>query len=532
MAKLIVSNFSGEMPRVAPTLLRDNFATVARNVELRRGRIEPCRVPLSLNQTLRSNSQTIFHFNKTALQGQGFWFEFASDVDVVRGQIVGDTDLTTMYTGDGVPKITTAALAQQGVGPYPAVAHDLGLPAPPAPTVTGSEGELPEGGQKISTAYRLTWVNHLAQEGPPSAPSQVVERWDGAPVTLGNLALPSGNFQVLSKRLYRVEYTGSYQFVAELPATQLDYVDAVASKALGEPVPSVGWIAPSPNMVGLTELPNGGMMGWFGNTLAFSEPYQVHAWPLGYQLALGAEIVGAAVTTTGILITTEAEPYLIVGSHPSSMRQIKLDVVQACVAKRSVVDMGSFALYASADGLVAGGGAEPQLISESMILPSQWRAMFKPASIHAYRYEGRYLAFYDNGQERGGFSFHPQDGFRFFDAYCDCAYLDRETGRLYVQHEGELKAWDEGEPAAYVWQSKTWETPVAGTLSAAKVTAEHYPVEFELFADGEMIKHKHVLANKAFRLPDAARYRLMHWRVRGQGAISHVQLASSMSEIS
>lgn len=531
MAKISVYNFSGEMPRVEPRLLNDSYATVARNVELRRGQIAPARGLLDLSIPLLLNTETIYQYNKEANGGAGFWFQFATDVDVVRGPIAGDTLLRTYWTGDGVPQFSVSTLAQQGGGPYPGASYDLGLPAPASLTATGPVGSPPEGGQEVRTAYVMTFVSEFGEEGPPSLPTVAVTRWDGTTVALSNLDIPSGNFNVVAKRLYRVELTGNYQFVAEVLASATTFDDSIASEELGEIVPSTGWIAPDPNMVGLTELPNGILMGWFGNTLAFCEPYQPHAWPTRYQLALDDNIVGAAVSSAGIVVVTTGKPYLVTGVDPASMSQIKLDVVQACVSKRSVVDMGEYILYASSDGIVAAGGASAELITEPMFLPAQWRSQIQPESIHAYRYDDRYLAFYDNGATKGAFSFHPSDGFRFFDEYADAGYVDTESGRLYVKQGAALKAWDEGTPIAYTWRSKVWQTPDNESITVCKVDSDSYPLTFDFYTDEVLVKSKTVVNNKAFRLPAKSRYRDIQFEVTGTAPINTIQLATEMSEV-
>lgn len=531
MAKVDLFNFNGEMPRVESRLLDDKYSTKALNCELRNGQIRPSKLPLDLSVTLLSSTKTIFHYNKEANAGAGFWFQFDGRVDVVRSAIARDDYLRTYIFGDGAPKITTMTLAQSGVGPYPAATWDLGIPAPGTFTATGPTGSVPDGGQEIETQYVITWISEIGEEGPPSDPTSIVTRWDSGTVELAGIPVPSGNFNIISKRIYRSEISGSYQIVADIPAAQTTYSDNNDSNQLGDVLPSTDWLAPEPTMTGAVQLPNGSVMGWYGNTLAFSEPYRPHAWPVGYELALDYEIVGAAVSAAGIIVVTKGKPYVVDGAHPSSMSQAKLDVVQACVSKTSVVDMGDFIIYASAEGLVAAGGTAAQLMTEAHITPDQWRARVKPESIHAYRYDDRYLAFYDTGTEQGAFTFSPQEGFRFFDDYADCGYVDEETGRLYVKQGTNLTAWNEGADATYEWQSKLWPMPVTEAFVCAKVDADSYPVTFKYFADGAELKSKAVASNKIFNLPARSRNRTAQCSVTGSAAINNIQMATSKSEI-
>lgn len=474
---------------------------------------------------MQASTKTIYWFNRDA--DGGYWFEWDSDVDVVRGPIVNDTNLRTYFTGDGAPKLTTASLGQSGGGPYPGASRSLGIPAPTAPTAAGPSGSPPSGAQTISTAYVVTFVSEFGEEGPTSPASNVIDRWDGGTVTLSSIPVPSGAFVAPTKRIYRIELNNVFQFVAEIPAATTTYSDTVKSESLGDPVPSEEWVAPHEDMVGLTALPNGVLMGWWGNTLAFSEAYQPHAWPIRYRLALDYDIVGAAVSAYGVVVVTKGMPYLIAGSSPASMSQTKLDVIQACLSKRSVVDMGNYVVYASADGLVAVGGTETHLITESHITPEQWRTAFDPQSIHAYRWDDRYLGFYSGGS----FSFHPQEGFRVFTQQCDCAFLDDQTGDLYIKQGTNLRKWGQGEPSLYTWRSKVFSVAPGHVFSACKVDAVNYPVTLKFYTDGALRKTKSVSSPHAFRLPTRERYREMEIELTGTAAVNAVQIANTMSEV-
>lgn len=529
--KITIGPFNGIMPRISPKLLENSFSQVATNCYLHSGRLEPVRAPQNVGVLLNSDAKSIYWFNRDANDGNGYWFQWNADVNVVRGPIANDTNLRTYFTGAGAPRFTTATLGQSGSGPYPGASRALGLPAPTAFTATGSAGAAPAGGQVISTAYVMTYVSDLGEEGPPSTPTNIVERWDGGTVALSSLPLASGDFIISQKRIYRAELNGVFQFVSAVAAGVTTFVDDIPSANLGEPVPSTNWDAPNSAMIGLTALPNGILMGWWGNTLAFSEAYYPHAWPIDYRLALDFDIVGAAVSAYGVVVVTKGSPYLIAGSSPDSMSQSKLDVALAGVSKRSVVDMGDYVVYASANGLVAVGGADARVISEQHITPEQFRSMFAPDSIHAYRWDDRYLAFYNNGITSGAFSFHPQEGFRLFTEYADCAFVDDQNGDLFIKQGDQLKLWNRGIPASYTWKSKLFTVPPGQIFTCCKIDAISYPVNFNFWADGSLVKSVSIDSQKAFRLPSLTRYQDCEIQVTGASIIDSIQLSTSMSEI-
>ncbi len=520
------------MPIRDPKSLPISYAQSALNVDIRRSRLDPFKAPLDLSIALVDSTETIYLFNPEANGGNGFWFQFNSDVNVVRGAIFDDTNLRTYYTGDGVPKFTTVAAGQSGGGPYPGAAFDLGLPIPADFSATGPGGSPPSGGQEVNASYVVTFVDQFGAEGPASNPTASIVRYDTGTVALSSLPVASGNFVVNTKRIYRSELTGVYQFVAEIPNANTTYDDSIDSNLLGESLTSATYNAPHADMVGLTALPNGIMMGWFGNQLCFSEPFLPHAWPIDYRISLDFDIVAAIPVPNGVLVCTTGKPYLVYGSTPQSMSQLSIDSPHTCVSKRSAVDMGEFAIYASSDGLVANGGARAApLITENIITPEQWRERVNPSSIHAYRFDDRYLAFYDNGVIQGSFTFHPEEGLNFYDEYCDCAYRDDRDGRLYIKQGTELLAWNEGTNKQLVWRSGILETTNGRTIKVAQVNADSYPLTLEYFVDGVSRKTKTVNNNKAFRLPDLRYKRDEVIEIRSTSPVSSVQLVSSMSEV-
>ena len=61
----------------------------------------------------------------------GFWFHWTTLVHAVKAAVGQDTTERTLYTGDGVPKITDSAIATAGGGfDYPNNSYILGVPAP------------------------------------------------------------------------------------------------------------------------------------------------------------------------------------------------------------------------------------------------------------------------------------------------------------------------------------------------------------------------------------------------------------------
>ena len=529
--------FRGELPILDPRLLPDNNAQMARNLDLKRGTLRPRKGTLlasSLPGTI--NPANLYHYDE-GNAGAGYWFSWSDtyDVDVARSPIASDPHARVYWTGEGAPKMSSIAQATSGLGPYPSVSYQLGVPAPDSPpTVAAPAGRSEVPSTAVEVTYLCTVVTTFGEEGPPTNPSSAILRWDdvdGAPdhgeveVTLP--AVPTANLDITGKRLYRVESGGQYQLVAEVGAGVTSYTDNVLSQSLGGVLTSLTWDGPDASMQGLTVLPNGIFAGFFDNTLCFCEPYRPHAWPVDYQLAFEDPIVGIAAISGGLVVATTGQPWLVTGSSPEAMAQMKLDVNQPCLAKRSMVDMGGYAIYAGYDGLVAVGGTEARVITADVMTREQWQAL-NPATIHGYRYDGMYLGFYDGGS----FSFTPGVGFEFFDTTADAGYYDVSDDILYLIQGTDIVQWEQGSDLTYTWRSRIHEVPPGATFTCAKVIAQSYPVTLNVYADGALIHTESVQSKNLFRLPPGFNdARELELEVQGTSTVSSLQMASSPGEL-
>lgn len=531
MASIMLRGFAGEAPRVAPRELAEQSAQVARNVDLSRGRLEAARTPLATALAVAAGSKSIFRYNKEANGGQGYWFSASDAVRFIPSPAAKDVWGRVYFAGGDMPRMTAIDVAQGPAGPYPLGSYALGIPAPgSAPTATGPGGTPPTGALKIAATYVVTFVSKYGEEGPPSSATALVDRWDGGAVSLTLLPVHSGANNITQKRIYRSEGGGSFLLVAQVANATTSYTDNVKTEDLGQLMESLEWDGPDPAMRGLVALPNGALAGHFDNVLCFSEMYLPHAWPVSYRISLAHKIVGLVVVSGGLVVVTEGRPYLVSGGTPESMQPVALDVPEACVSARGVVDMGEFALYPSANGLVAIGGPDAQVVTWDIITPEQWRAL-RPSSIHAYRVGNAYLGFYDTGMVKGGFEFSPEQGLRWFDFHAEGGMLDMEEGRLYLAGAtGAISVWGEGAQAAYTWRSKQFGVPSGRVFSALQVDAGAYPVTVRLYSDGVQFLERTVSGKAAVRIP-AKRGRVFEVEIAGTAPVDLVIVSTSMNEV-
>ncbi|MBW5800680.1 hypothetical protein [Halomonas elongata] len=546
MTIMYPGGFLGERPLLDPRLLPEKSAQVSRNIYRRRGTLKPERKPAHV-----SDVPQVFRpanlFRYTPGDGAAsFWLSWRRglDVDVARSPIANDQYERVYWTGDGPPKMGGIDVITQGDGPYPSSWYQLGVPAPEqAPEVREPNNRTPPDDGSVDwppatvveTAYVVTCVSNYGEESAPSMPSSLIERWDdesdvpsGGHVIVTLPPMPSSSNNIQSMRIYRTESGGMYQYVADVAAGTGTFEDDVSSAELGIALPSAEWDMPDPKMKGLTTLPNGILAGFFGNTVAFCEAYYPHAWPVSYQLAFDDPVVGLASTSAGLVVLTTGRPSLVTGSSPAAMSQMKLDVYQSCVSKRSIVEMGGYALYASPDGLIAVGGQQAEVVTKEVFSRDQWKAL-DPSSIHAYRYDGRYMAFHTNGC----MAFTPGEGIDRYDVKAEGGYYDSERDTLYLLQDGAVTAWGAGDLFSIRWRSPiTNYPPGRATLTCGRILAHGYPVKLCIYADGETVMDQAITGPDMFRLPAGYTF-AREWEVEvaGNNEVVSIQLAGSPGEL-
>ncbi|USE38672.1 hypothetical protein [Endozoicomonas sp. SCSIO W0465] len=300
----------------------------------------------------------------------------------------------------------------------------------------------------------------------------------------------------------------------------------------GDILETIGWVAPPNNLQGIVVLPGGVAVGFSGKELMFSEPYHLYAWPAAYRLTVEYEIQSLAVAANSVIITTDGYPYVAFGTEPSAMTMERLDTAHACISKRSMVDMGDMALYASPDGLVRVAGGRADLMTRNIINPEDWRQRFRPDTIHACFHDGRYFGFYGHAANGGGFIFSPDSGtFTELGTYADACYRDLQDDSLYLAIGDTIKAWDKGtELMPYRWRSKVFQGKPAAFTSARIMADSYTNLVFRVFRDEQQVLELPVTSDRGFRLP-AGRGSRWQFELAGTDTVTAVIVASSMAEL-
>ena len=389
MAGIKIELFNGRAPKLSGRLLPEDMAQTADNVKLESGQLRPWKDNQDQSKSFSTSTKSLFRYSST------HWFSSTSEADYVRSPIAEDPHGRVYWTGETYPKMANSSYAVSGDSTYPGASFRLGLvrPGKPTPAITGTAND---GAEEQNIAYVVTWVSTYGEESIPSVvtTADIVDYSAGQTRTITFPSQPTGSYATTSGkwRLYRTNVNGEFQHVIDAAFGTTTYVDAVSDSNLGELLQTTTWEAPPDEttadhpdgqMEGLVSLPNGILAGFSGQTVCLCEPFMPHAWPKEYQLTTKDDIVALCAVGSGLLVVTKNKPNLIAGSDPASMSMVEMDSNQSCVSKRSMVDMGDYAIYASPDGLVMAGAQGIRVATEDLITRDQWQALV-PSSIHGF----------------------------------------------------------------------------------------------------------------------------------------------------
>lgn len=482
MSGIPIRVFGGVKPQVDAHILPPQLAQSAQNCRIKSGTLSPWRAKLAINTPTKAGTKlSIYRLTNASVD---YWLSWTTDVDVVKSQLANDAFGRYYYTGDGEPRTMTAALVAAAGAPYPNTGSffTLGLPIPTTPTVGIAGGAS---ATTRTTAYYYTGVTAWGEESQPSLPVTATGKIDAVwTVAMPTVAQPGGGtYQLATKNLYRTVFasdgTSTILLVASgLALATASYADSALDSTLtgGTVLPSVGWLPPPTTLSGLCSLPNGSLAGFSGNTLYISVPYQPHAWPLANQYSVDFQIVGIKANGSTIAVCTTANPYTFTGINSSAMTPNKSKVIEPCLSKRSMVDVGWGVLYSSPNGLANAlddGTSGEQLATDGSILPKDWKDSYFPSTMLGAVYQEMYHGFFTTGGIVWGRE-SPTDGFRQSNDLPTAVWLDPLTGLFYIVVGGTIYQWDAdtNNQATLSWKSKIFVENKPLNYGAAQIDAD------------------------------------------------------------
>lgn len=544
-----ITTMHGEIPRDADGLLPQPNSTYAENCHFDCGVITPLKADVDAGVAFTFTPEVVFHYF------DGYWFAWDHDVDVIRSPIAQDPYNRIYYTDGDYPKLTSADIALVGDN-LPSAYFRLGVPAPE--TAIGISAVTPpddsEGNPVIdddptndeTRYYCETYVTAYGEEGPPGLASADVEiTAPGSSVTLSLAAPPSGNYNIIRRRIYRTVTTTSdaeFMEVVELDIAVTEYTDNLTSDELTATLETEDYLMPPDNMVGLCAMNNGISVGFAGNEIMFSIPYLPYAWPDAYKLSTNDAIVAIASVDTAVVAATEGTPVVFSGITPGNISDKPVQLNQACLSKRSMVSMLGFVLYAGPAGIIkitaAGAGS---VATANVMTREQWQG-FNPETLRAWSVGGNYIGLYDYDADGDGiydtvrgFIYDPNNNdIRRLTNTFDAAYADPQSDLLYICKGEELWVSQGSKtPLAMRWRSKIFHVPQGTSYSICRVMSPSViQVGIKFFIEGQLVCNlpPGSIVDNIFRLPVMAGSK---WQaeVYGYAQVDRITLAQCVKDL-
>jgi len=385
---------------------------------------------------------------------------------------------------------------------------------------------------KGDRAYVYTYVSDWGEEGPPSPISLIITIDPTQDVLINFTDVPPGDTEL--RRLYRsIQGTSGtfFQFIDDIEVGTNSYLDSKADIEAGELLPSQDWTAPPEDLAGLVSLPGGFFAGFLGNEIYFSVPYQPHAWPFGFVVAVDFDIVGLGVSGNTLVVCTTGFPYAALGYAPDQISLSRIHLNQSCASKRSITSIGTLVCYASPDGLVGIQDGFSQLLSSRYFRRKDW-ALFGPETMNG-AYYSKHLYLFSEDIASIVWAFDDQrSAVRALSVRTDAVFTHLETETMYLVEDDEIKAFDQAEENHDIlWKSKTYRHDVPVSYTAARIIADGYPITFMVFTDEVEQLEVEVLDNQAFKLPVIQRSKRWQFQFSGPFEVKEFTAATSLGAI-
>lgn len=470
MSTIRIENFAGIAPRWSNRLLPKNGAVTADNAKLLSGELRGLRETQLLFDFGTFGGNTLaraYRLPATVgapipISGGDFWVGFKdSTVDFVRTPVLEDSFERYYWTGDstsysGAPQYNTRARIQAGDPSFL-----LGIPTPTDAPAVGAPSGTDE-----TRAYIYTFVSAYGEEGPPSPPTLATGATSGTWALSGidtTVSSPS-NYNLVTTRIYR-SIAGVYFHVADIAFGTSTYNDTAPNTSVGLnfELQSLTWTPPPATLQGITPHPGGFLIGFSGRDLWISAPYQPHAWPVQNIQTCQTEIVGVAVVDGVVVVTTTSHPYFAEGMTPQAIILQRIDSIDPCVNRRSMVTTLQGVLYASPQGIILATPGSTALQTQQLFTREEWQNYFSPTEVQAVGYGLQYVAFDSTAT---GFIFSPAETLApltTLDRFngVQAIQIDQYSGDVYLIQSNQVRLWDppESTPYEYTWLSKEFDLP-------------------------------------------------------------------------
>lgn len=549
--KVTIDKFGGIIPRVSPHSLGATQASIAHDVKLRNGRLEPWRERCEFADVLPTDVS--FHIYGCCPVAWGMLVQAVEvSPDWGRFYITGRTaDAEVVIPG------------QQCAPTY----FKLGVPAPgTAPRASGTESC---NRSSDARTYVYTYVNMWGEESAPSPASNILTVDDGSAVSVTGIALPPDGYGIKYANIYRAT-TGfrapnaqqqkpltDYMYVATVEFPSSTFTDTVAMANLSAVLETQKVRMPPMGLSNIVSIEGVvRLAGSVKNRIHISENFQPYNWPVKYDLTLDSTVIHMGNLDQKLYVTTDTQPYVIDVSSCEDMKCIpvldagvKLPDIACKHASAAVVTRHGF-IYSTPLGLVL---IDPT--AKFHVLTSKW---FSEDDWQQLQPDTARLAYWE------GFLFCITDAIAFVLNIDGKPYGDMDgaelvtisdrpvdlrvdnVGKLFMLEDGKITIWNTGtELREFTWVSRELiggqvqpgQIPLGNTWSPVSAKIRTDDTEFTLLAPVEdrffrrhverEVYSRKVIGETPFRLPRIGRHMWYKVQMRGKFPVEFFDMGTA-----
>ena len=405
-------------------------------------------------------------------------------------------------------------------------------------SVTGTTATVTiDWGVAETRAYVYTVTNTWSEESAPSEAAVVsVKYLEDVKLTLAQPSF-TGYRPFKDFRVYRtVGASANYVRVQTAALTTVSSTvfrdTSHKSTDFGAGLTTLDWLPPPDGLYGLTLMPNGFFAAYKNNTLYFSEAYRPSAW--ANSMSFRMNIRGVRLGAQALVVTTADGTFLVMGSSPSSMQQMSLQVPQAGISHRSMGNVDGSVVVATNDGMMLVNGNQASMeVSQKYFSREDWRNRYGSVlSTMAFAYhDGFLVATTPSGP---GFIIRLDEATGTFSQYnvaTDATFYLPVLDTLYYSIGSSVYRFrDASTYYALDWWSKDYVSPEYVCFGAMYLRATG-PVTITLYADGEQWYQATLPQTGYYRIPSGKRALRWSLRLQTTAVVTEVALASTMGEL-
>lgn len=555
--RTVISNFGGIVPRLSAHNLDNINALIADSVKLRNGRLEPWRALCPFEAPVPVADARSFHISGCC---PVMWQE-----PVVQSADVSP-DWGRFYITGRTNRIEAVEMDRCTCQP---TYYYVGVPAPTTPPVATATEECSRIAD--SRAYIYTYVNKWYEESAPSPASNIVRVNDGSTVMVSGIALPPDGYGIIGANLYRAA-TG-YQTADgkhQKPLTDFLYVgfiefpsttfsDNIRLSGLGHVCETEKVRMPPVGMTNVCKIDGvTRLAGTTKNNVHLSENFQLHNWPVKYDLTLKSNIVHMGCLDQKLYVTTDTNPYVIDVSSCEDMKCIPVQDVAAllpdisCVSASSAIITPFGFIYSSPIGVVLiDSQARWHVLTSKWFSEDDWQRVAPHTARFGY-WEGYLFITTDavsflldiNGDPYGDMKDAELSTLtHYFTHSHPFQYETSGTGDCFVLRDDGVSVWNKGESyVEFEWRSRAMtgdndggssgripdSTPALGnTWSPASLKVKTNFTECSIFNEHHCIFRRNIAGERPVRLPRMGRHQEYFIQFKGTEPVEFANLGTS-----